>query len=306
MPTWGEIVNELNRLKDADGQDHFDEVRKKYLSQLRKHTGRGVLLYATNWTQAHTVDDPEMLLLSDADLQGLMETVHGMDTRSLDLILHSPGGSAEAAESIVSYLRAKFDNIRVIVPQAAMSAATMLACAADTIVMGAHSSLGPIDPQIAIRTDTGTRIVPAQTIVYQFYNAQEDLEERPDSFQAWVPLLTQYHPGLLLQCMNATELAEDLVSQWLRTYMFARDPHGEKRATDIADYLSDHENFKSQDRHIDKRKARELGLAIEDLEGDQRFQDLALSVFHSATLTFDGAGVVKIIENHLGKSYIRS
>jgi ClpP class serine protease len=65
-----------------------------------------------------------------------MEAVSNVEEREVDLILHSPGGSAEAAESIVEYLRTRFDRVRVIVPVAAMSAATMMALSADEIVMG--------------------------------------------------------------------------------------------------------------------------------------------------------------------------
>lgn len=232
-----------------------------------------------------------------------MEAVHGLDSGGLDLILHSAGGSVEAAESIVNYLRAKFGGIRIIIPQAAMSAAAVLACAADTIVMGRHSSLGPIDSQILVQTDAGVRAISAQSTMRQFYDAQDDAEDAPGTFPAWVPLLSQYHPGLLSQCMDATELAKDLASQWLRSYMFASDKHGEKRAADIAEYLSEHGNFKSHARHIDQKKAKETGLAVEDLEGDQKLQDLVLSVFHATTLSFE-AGAAKIIENHLGAAYV--
>ena len=85
--------------------------------------------------------------INDADMTGFMNCVHGMDcTRGLDLILHTPGGSPAAAEAIVNYLRTKFNmNIRVIIPQLAMSAGTIISCAAKEIVMGKQSSLGPID-----------------------------------------------------------------------------------------------------------------------------------------------------------------
>jgi ClpP class serine protease len=73
------------------------------------------------------------------DIQGFMEAASNIEERELDLVLHSPGGSAEAAESIVNYLRKRFDNIRVYVPLAAMSAATMIALSANEIVMGQHS-----------------------------------------------------------------------------------------------------------------------------------------------------------------------
>lgn len=67
------------------------------------------------------------------DIQALMEVAHGLAGSGLDLILHSPGGSLETTEAVVSYLRSQFSHIRVIVPQLAMSAATMIACAANEI-----------------------------------------------------------------------------------------------------------------------------------------------------------------------------
>ena len=78
-----------------------------------------------------------------------MSTVYKMDkTKGLDLFLHTPGGDATAVESIVKYLQCVFGkNIIAIVPQMAMSAGTMLACSCKKIIMGKHSSLGPIDPQ---------------------------------------------------------------------------------------------------------------------------------------------------------------
>ena len=58
-------------------------------------------------------------------------------------------GSIDATESIIDYLHYVFkDNIRVIVPLTAMSGGTMIACSAKEIIMGKHSSLGPVDPQI--------------------------------------------------------------------------------------------------------------------------------------------------------------
>src|SRR3990172_1934493 len=80
--------------------------------------------------------------------------VHGLTPKNnLDLILHLPGGSAEVREAIVQYLRSRFTDIRVFIPQAAMSAASMLSCAANRIVMGSHSFMGPIDPQFVLRSE---------------------------------------------------------------------------------------------------------------------------------------------------------
>lgn len=76
-------------------------------------------------------------------------------------------------------------------------------------------------------------------------------------------------------------------------------------STKIAATLADHQKFKSHARHINRQMAKEIGLIINDLEDDQKFQDLVLSVFHSTTHTFSGTSAVKIVENHLGKAFIK-
>lgn len=299
MPTWGEILEELRR----DGENPFDRVRRRYMAKLYDYTKRETILYATRWTQPERVD-PELLSISEEDIQGMMEVVHGLRGPSLDLILHSPGGSAEAVEAIVSYLRTKFTDIRVIIPQSAMSAATMLACASDRIVMGKHSFISPIDPQMILSTQVGVQSVPAQAILDQFEMAKSECED-PRKLGSWLPILSQYGPALLVQCKNALDLSQKLVSEWLRSYMFKNSENAEKLANDIAGWLADHKEFKSHGRHISREKARAKGLVIEDLESDQIFQDLVLSVFHCTTHTFSGTAAVKIIENHRGKAFIK-
>jgi len=153
-----------------------------------------------------------------------MEVIHGLKGPKLDFILHSPGGSLEAAEALVLYLRSKFEHIRVIVPQMAMSAATMIACAGDVIILGKHFFLGPIDPQIIINTPLGQRMVPAQAILEQFEQAKSECQD-PAKLGAWLPMLNQYGPDLLIQCENANKLSEELVQGWLETYMFKGGIH---------------------------------------------------------------------------------
>ena len=145
MPTWSEILSEIKTTFPQSGVKVFDAVRRKYLTQLHHHSGRNTIIYASAWIQKPRAP-VEQLSMTDEDVQGLMEVFHGLSSDNLDIILHSPGGSAEATEAMVSYIRSKFQDVRVIVPLQAMSAATMLACSGDKIVMGKHSFLGPIDP----------------------------------------------------------------------------------------------------------------------------------------------------------------
>jgi len=180
----------------------------------------------------------------------------------------------------------------------------MLACYSNTIVLGKHSFIGPIDPQLILQTQVGRQIVPAQAILDQFEMAKTECQD-PKKLASWLPILGQYGPALLIQCKDAIELSQQLVSEWLATYMFADLADADDRAKLIAEYLADHKQFKTHSRHINRNTAKEIGLLIEDLEKDQILQDLVLSVFHSTTHTFGGAGAVKIIENHLGKAFVK-
>lgn len=67
----------------------------------------------------------------------------------IDLIVHTPGGIVLAAMQIARAVKAHPARVRVIVPVYAMSGGTLIALAADEIVMGEFSVLGPIDPQLA-------------------------------------------------------------------------------------------------------------------------------------------------------------
>lgn len=304
MPTWGNILTEIMALAPRDPKA-FDDVRRKYLTSLHGHVGRDVILYATSFTSPLPPGAPaNVTSIIDEDLQGFMEAVNGLKSKKLDLILHSPGGSAETAEAIVSYLRSKFDDIRVIVPSLAMSAATMLACAADVVLMGNHSFLGPIDPQMFITTPLGQRMAPAQAILDQFDQAVAECQD-PAKLRAWLPMLSQYGPDLLVQCKNASDKSQDLVEKWLSQYMLAKEKDGAKKAKTIAAWLGSHKHFKSHGRHISRDELTSRGFNVSPLESNDQTQDLVLSVFHATMILFNSNAVVKIVENHLGKTWMR-
>jgi ClpP class serine protease len=184
MPTREKIAAEINQQKAA-GQD---AVRRKYLAALHKKTGRDTVVYFSSYNIQRPFPVPAAALsVSQDDIQGFMASLHGLKGKQLDLVLHSPGGSVEAADQIVQYLRAKYEHIRAIVPQNAMSAATMLACAADEIVMGKHSAIGPIDPQMMLGTLAGPTPVPAHTILQDFERAKAEVASNPVLANLWAP-----------------------------------------------------------------------------------------------------------------------
>ena len=133
MHTWGEILKELNATKNPQGTGpDFDTVRRKYLRELSLLTGRATILYSTAYLESRVIP-PASLQISLADMQGFMEAVSNIEEKKVDLIIHSSGGQAEAAESIVDYLRSRFEHVRIFVPIAAMSAATMIALSGNEI-----------------------------------------------------------------------------------------------------------------------------------------------------------------------------
>lgn len=304
MPTWSEILSELSKeLKKNPSAP--DDIRRKYLAKLQQHTKRDTILYATKWTQSGANLPSDYISITDEDIQGIMEVLHGLKGPNLDLIIHSPGGSPEAAEAIVSYIRSKFSNVRVIVPQLAMSAATMIACSADKIVLGKHSFLGPIDPQLVIRTKLGNQMVPAQDILDQFQLAKKECGD-PKKLAAWIPMLEQYGPHLLITCKNVLRMSKTVVCDWLFEFMFLSKKTKKRKAEEIANWLGNHTHFKSHGRHIPRETLEKRGLIIEQLESDQTFQDLVLSVFHATTHCFNFTTAAKIIENHEGRAFIKT
>ena len=303
MPTWGEILTELNNSADTNGRPNFDGVRRRYLLDLHRLTGRAVILYATAWFESRPIP-PGELQIGLPDIQGLMEAVSNINERNLDVILHSPGGSAEAAESLVEYLRQRFDHIRFFVPTAAMSAATMMALSADELVMGQHSQLGPIDPQFIITTPEGPRSAPAKAILNQFELAKRECKV-PENLAAWMPILRTYAPGLLTQCEDSQRLASDMVAGWLERYMMAGDENAAEKSRGIADWFADYESFRSHGRRVGRDQARAVGLTVVDLEENSELQDAVLSIHHATMHTFAGTPAQKIIENHHGRAWVR-
>lgn len=298
MPIWSDILGELA----AQQPPNFDSVRRRYLIALNQYTNRDTILYASGWL--HREPSPVFASIVDEDIQAFMEVTHGLTGEQLDLILHSPGGSLEAAEAIVSYIRTKYSYVRVIVPMLALSAATMIACSSDELVLGKHSFLGPIDPQLVLQTSLGVRQVPAQAVLDQFDRAQQEVKDSTN-LAAWLPMLSQYGPELLVECESAVEMSRDLVAVWLEAYMFKNESDKAERVKSIAKWLSDPSNFRSHSRHIPRAEVEKRGLKIIRLEDDESLQDLALSVFHATTHTFSGTGAVKIVENHMGRAYIK-
>lgn len=298
MATKHQIAEEINKIR-LSAQD---SVRHKYLKELSDCTGRDTLVYCTAFSTPKANGIPgNFLSLTSEDMQGLMTAMHGLNNDKLDIIIHSPGGSVETVDQIVSYLRAKYTHIRAIIPQNAMSAACMWACACDEIIMGKHSAIGPIDPQITFPTQNGSPFTaPAHSLISEFNQAKGEIMSNPASAPLWIPRLTSWPPGLLDICDKHIKLAKQKVSTWLEQYMFNGEADAHQVATDIAEWLGNDANHLTHGHPVAYAEAKSHKLKVSLLEDDQDLQEKVLSVYHASIVTIETTNCVKIIENQNG------
>lgn len=252
MPNWNELLNEIQ----AAGSTQ-DVVRRKYLAELHKLTGRNIIIYYSGWLQKRDLVGVE---INDADKNGFMTVIHQLDrSKGLDLLLHTPGGDTAETESLVDYLRSMFGtDVRAIVPQLAMSGGTMIACACKEIIMGKHASLGPIDPQF--------RGIPAHGIVEEFNRAKQEVRQDPSSIPIWQPIIAKYSPTLIGECEKAIAWATEMTKTWLLSGMLAGQKDARSKVDKILLELGDHAITKSHARHLSLDHCTKVGLTVTPLE----------------------------------------
>lgn len=315
MNTWNDVLKEVQerKTKTPDGREmlDIDGVRRDKMKAVMEHTKRPLIVYAVDFLNEGKVQAVGSGINLDwSDKEGFIEAIQDIKDDSVDVLIHSHGGLAEAADSIVDIIRGKFKHVRFIVPNLAKSAATMLALSGDEIIMDIASELGPIDPQFTFRKGDGSVVTaPAQAIIDQFEKAQERISKDPKILAPWLPILQQYGPSLYQQAKNAIELSKGLVKEWLSSYMFRDDPQKKRKANYIARYLSNHNNFKSHAKRIGLVELREVKVLrpvkVFDMNKDIDLQNKVWGLYHAISLTFGMTAAYKIFENTSGRALIR-
>jgi hypothetical protein len=306
--TWNRLLDEITSLEirerqnpAAPGQPNaFDKFRRTKIASVEKITGRPLVIYASACTSAKAVPG-QLLMIDFTDKVGFKAVTEKIASPSLDILIHSPGGIADAAESIVQQLRGQFRNVRFIVPSFAKSAATMLVMSGNEILMDVDAELGPIDPQML--TPNGAS--PAVAVLELFEKAQAEIKRDQSRLAAWMPILSQLGPSLLIDCAHAIDLAKNLVEQWTRDFMFEGDPNGAAKARQIAEYLSDHQAFKSHARAVKIPDLQRLGVNVTDLRSNVALQVAIDELYCCLDLLLSNSAVYKMFENSRGDALIR-
>ena len=303
MPSWNDLVDAIQALPEPQLGPWLRTESIKYIRQIGQLRGdRHVILYASAFLQKPQAP-ADRVQITHEDVNAFMAVMFGMTwTKGVTLILHTPGGVTNAAETLVAYLRSKFTDIEVIVPTYAMSAGTMISLAANRIVMGRQSQLGPIDPQFLM----GQRAQSARAIVDQFDQAKKEILQNAAAAGVWFPILQTIGPALLQEARNALDYGERMVAEWLERYMFAGRADASAVAKAAAKHFNDAATHKSHGRRIDRDEARAQQIVVEDLETNQQLQEAVLTLYHLVTIACEKGPASKIFHSDVDRMYVKN
>jgi ClpP class serine protease len=127
----------------------LDAMRMRKLAQLERDRHSRVILLVHRQETMKFLGFPVMRYIDVNDSEEVLRAIHMTDPDvPLDLVLHTPGGLVLAALQIARAIRGHKGKVTVFVPHYAMSGGTLIALAADEVVMSEYAVMGPVDPQL--------------------------------------------------------------------------------------------------------------------------------------------------------------
>ena len=228
-------------------------------------------------------------------LKDVIEKNKTPDIRKLVVLIYSGGGLVEAAEKMVDIMRYHYSEVSFIIPEMAMSAATIMCMSGDEIHMDYSSSLGPIDPQVQNKEG---HFVPAlgyldkvNEIIYK--------SSVGTCSPAEMMLLSQQDLGVLRRYEQARDLSVTLLKKWLVQYKFKNwithsntsinvtEEEKAQRAQEIATKFCDHTYWHSHSRYISMRELKEsdIKLLIQDFGLDKPLSE-SIHKYHDLLLDY--------------------
>jgi hypothetical protein len=231
--------------------------RQAIIRRIQDNTGRKLLCYVAGDAAPLDRDDPV----------GFVDLLHNVQTdHDVDLLLHTVGGDIDVAEKLITMLRTKVGagRLRVVVPDFAKSAGTLIAIGADAIVMSDMSELGPIDPQIVLTDGNGNRIrhsVQSYLDAYRTHTAA--LKKDPNDVGAAI-MLGKLDPATVKLFESVMTRARSLAETLLQQGMFKELGNWSQAAT----ALIDTHRWQSHGQMISWQDAMDpkIGLTIEYLD----------------------------------------
>lgn len=278
--------------------DQIETERKKQLKIISQHRqGRQILVYASDSTKNAPTS------IDQNDLLPFQDQLTNLNGDAIDIILETPGGFAEVVEDLVKLIRGKFDKVGIIVPGYAKSAGTIFAMAADEILMGPGSGLGPIDAQIM----SNNKRYSAEAFLEGLEKIKSEVLKTKRLNPAYIPILQNISPGEIQHCENAQDFSKKLVTEWLSKYKFkfwkvhssnqqpVTDQEKKERAHKIADQLCKQSLWLTHGRSIKIEDFEKMKLKITNFSLDKHLNEAIMRYYTLLKMSFE-SNVYKIFE----------
>jgi hypothetical protein len=221
--------------------------RQSLIKEIEDESGCRLICYVSGKAAAINRDD----------IAGFMEVLHNIQpSENIDLLLHTRGGDVDAAEKLVALVQATVAGaqLRVIIPDFAKSAGTLMVLGADTLIMSDSSELGAIDPQIW--SPDGHICHSVLTYLDAFRIHSDALRANPEDPVA----------HLMLSKLDPTTLRHlEAIRERARTFAESQLKRKGRNFSQIASALLDITRWPSHGQMIKWQDVKELGLPVEYL-----------------------------------------
>lgn len=143
------IIFLISSLTPVVKQRMLDAARLRLMRKIEEKRGSRVIALIHRQESMSFLGFPIARFIDIQDSEELLRAIKMTDNSiPIDIILHTPGGLVLASEQIAHALSKRKGKVTVFVPHYAMSGGTMIALAADEVVMDENAVLGPVDPQV--------------------------------------------------------------------------------------------------------------------------------------------------------------
>jgi ClpP class serine protease len=239
----------LSMLQPLIRQRALEASRIRLMRKIEQKRGSRLILLVHRQETMAILGFPIFRYINIQDAEEVIRAIRLTDPAvPLDLVLHTPGGLVLASLQIAHAIQDRPGKVTVFVPHYAMSGGTLIALAADEIVMGSQAVLGPVDPQLGE--------FPAASLVKILRNKKiDEIDDR-----------TLILADVAEKALN--QIRVDVVG-------LLRDKMPEDKAEMLADMLS--QGTWTHDRPIIATEAKQMGLPI-STEMPPEFYDL-MSLF---------------------------
>ena len=279
------------------------ELRRS-ISEIENCRGRPLICVVANVVNPNVKAPISINQEDDLPFCELISSIEAAND-AIDILLVTPGGSAQQVDKFVNALRARFADVSFILPNVAMSAGTIFIMSGDELLMHGRACFGPIDPQVPNKDGV---FVPAQTL----RTLIDDIQKRGDDLVSkgqnppWtdIQMLRFLDYKEVGNELTASQYSVDLVRRYLKDYKFkswlvhqstgapVTDDEKDAAALSIAQQLCNHKLWKAHGHGISRETARNvLGLKITDTEAIdgldravRRFWALLYWVFESTQI----------------------